>query len=90
MKEMLHILDRDRIGICTEGECRNLVDERLKTQQILINSAHIQTDRDLIFRGEQERQEMINKMDLKAPDSYPDATWTNSRTEAPGSWGGHC
>ncbi|MDX2440804.1 MAG: hypothetical protein QNK40_09660 [Desulfobacterales bacterium] len=40
MKKMIHILDRDRNGICTEGECKNLVGETLKKQQDLINAAH--------------------------------------------------
>ncbi len=87
---MIHILERDRTGICTEGECKNLVGERLKKQQLLINAEHIQTDSDLINEGRRKRQLLIDKEHIKTPDSYPDATWTKSRTEAPGFWGGHC
>ncbi len=90
MKKATHILDRDRTGICSEGECKNLVDPMLKKQQDQINAAHIQTDNDLIFQAEEDRQELINKANVETPDSYPDASWTKSRTEAPGSWGGHC
>jgi len=90
MEKMTNILERDRTGICTEGECKNLVGKTMRKQQALINAAHIQTDHDLIHKGEIERQRLINKSHVESPDSYPEADWTSSRTEAPGSWGGHC
>jgi hypothetical protein len=90
MKKMIHILERDRTGICTEGECKNLIDQTLKRQQEMMNIIHVDTDVDLVLQAGKERQALIEKEDVHSPDSYPDATWTSSRTEAPGFWGGHC
>ena len=90
MEKMKNILERDRTGICTEGECKNLVKDSLQDHQKEIDMIHFETDMDLVFKGEKERQEMINKSDVHAPESYPDAKWTRNRNEAPGSFGGHC
>ena len=90
MATMKNILDRDRTGVCDVGECKDLVKKSLLKHQKEIDAVHFETDKDLVFRGEKERQEMINKEELEEPESYPDATWTRSRNEAPGFFGGHC
>ena len=45
--------------------------------------------KDRVREGEEERQDEIKGLDVKAPESYPDAHWARSRNEQPGVWGGH-
>ena len=45
--------------------------------------------RDRVREGEAERQDEIRASDVEAPESYPDAHWSKSRTEQPGVFGGH-
>ncbi len=45
--------------------------------------------RNRVGESQEERQREINVSGLEVPESYPDASWSRSRSEQPGVWGGH-
>lgn len=46
--------------------------------------------RDRVFEGEQERQSEIDSASVKySSPAEKSPSWTRSRNDAPGGWGGH-
>ena len=44
---------------------------------------------DRVNEGKRERQEALEKEDVKSPDSYPKAPGAEKRNNPPGDMGGH-